>query len=898
MEQPFDPYQQWLGIPPQGQPPDHYQLLGIAPFEPDPNVIAQAAKTRMARVNTLGGKEHGELSRRLLREIAKARNCLLSSSQRAEYDRTLRGRPAAEGTTPAATIVSAAGQTGAGPRINGPAENVAPRSGSSRALPRLLGREGRRWQVVVLITAVIVLLLVVVSAVVLMGRGGSATAEKPESVGPAVRPASVDEADAAPPDEPGPKAESDARPEGPVNHEDDKLDQAAAGGEAVPSLLDLDRALGDLAPRASDSREPADDRADDSESEEPAPAAAGSEPEATQHSVSARPSKLAVPDSARQQAAELRIRRVLGKELDAANTPDDHSALATKLLQLGRDTAGDPATRFVLFRLAYQRAGRAGELSKALGIIDTIGQHYDVDVLEMKAEVLTELVDSLQAAPDTLELLRESIDTAKRLADESVAGDSYRAGSRFCRAAILAARKINDVQAVRQWTAREREIDRLQRRFAEVKAAIDRVSKDPTDGEASLTAGQWYCFEKGDWKKGLPLLAASSDPVLADLARRDMDPAVDFPGQVKLAEDWLTLAQREPGSRQAALKLRAAHWCQRAMTGLDRAIAADDYGSAGRLVRLAMAAAREEGDRERAGELAALKQEIERLGQAFVPIKEAIGVLAGNPSDADANLAVGGWYCFEKGDWERGLPLLARGSDAVLAALARQELAAPDTPEGQLKLADQWWESAEKAKGTAKGSMQARAVDWYQKLLPELAGLDKLRIEKRLEEIEARSTVSSPGRRGRVRGGVVQKGNVALATNGTTASGDFNKPPIDLLDGNTTEYDGVHGYAYGKWPCQWTITFAKVYRLQEIRFLLWDGDNRYSRYAIETSNDGRTFTPLVDRSQGEWRSWQVIRFPPRPVKTIRLTGLFNSEQPNFFVVEFEAYCVPPVLPPD
>lgn len=34
MPEPFDPYSEWLGIAPEEQPPDHYRLLGIAPFEP------------------------------------------------------------------------------------------------------------------------------------------------------------------------------------------------------------------------------------------------------------------------------------------------------------------------------------------------------------------------------------------------------------------------------------------------------------------------------------------------------------------------------------------------------------------------------------------------------------------------------------------------------------------------------------------------------------------------------------------------------------------------------------------------------------------------------------------------------------------------------------------------
>ena len=77
------------------------------------------------------------------------------------------------------------------------------------------------------------------------------------------------------------------------------------------------------------------------------------------------------------------------------------------------------------------------------------------------------------------------------------------------------------------------------------------------------------------------------------------------------------------------------------------------------------------------------------------------------------------------------------------------------------------------------------------------------------------------------------------------------------------------------------------------RLKLWDKDKRFYRYAISTSRDGRKFVPLVDRSQGQWRSWQTIDFRPRPVRFIRVHGLHNSANREFAIVELEAYCRPP-----
>jgi hypothetical protein len=46
----FDPYHRWLGIPPKHQPPNHYRLLGLEPFENDMEVIRDAAERQIAHV--------------------------------------------------------------------------------------------------------------------------------------------------------------------------------------------------------------------------------------------------------------------------------------------------------------------------------------------------------------------------------------------------------------------------------------------------------------------------------------------------------------------------------------------------------------------------------------------------------------------------------------------------------------------------------------------------------------------------------------------------------------------------------------------------------------------------------------------------------------------------------
>lgn len=86
----FDPYYHWLAIPPSEQPPNYYRLLGVAPFEPDPDVISMSADRQMVHVKAQSTGRFAQISQKLLNELAKARACLLDADKRQAYDAQLR----------------------------------------------------------------------------------------------------------------------------------------------------------------------------------------------------------------------------------------------------------------------------------------------------------------------------------------------------------------------------------------------------------------------------------------------------------------------------------------------------------------------------------------------------------------------------------------------------------------------------------------------------------------------------------------------------------------------------------------------------------------------------------------------------------------------------------------
>lgn len=87
----FDPYLEWLGIPPQRRPPTYYDLLGLAAFESDADCVKQAALERINLVRQYKVGRREDAASNLERELTQAWDCLQDPRRKCEYDATLRG---------------------------------------------------------------------------------------------------------------------------------------------------------------------------------------------------------------------------------------------------------------------------------------------------------------------------------------------------------------------------------------------------------------------------------------------------------------------------------------------------------------------------------------------------------------------------------------------------------------------------------------------------------------------------------------------------------------------------------------------------------------------------------------------------------------------------------------
>ncbi len=131
----FDPYEKWLGIPRHQQPPDHYRLLGLEPFEQDRDEIQRRAEQRLRQVQMYRRGPHVRLCEELAYKITVAKTCLLNPSLKPSYDQKLRATSAAAQAAvdgpkgaPAAKAVSAEAAAGKQPTASRAKKRAGPES--------------------------------------------------------------------------------------------------------------------------------------------------------------------------------------------------------------------------------------------------------------------------------------------------------------------------------------------------------------------------------------------------------------------------------------------------------------------------------------------------------------------------------------------------------------------------------------------------------------------------------------------------------------------------------------------------------------------------------------------------------------------------------------------------
>lgn len=748
----FDPYYEWFGIPPKDQPPNHYRLLGIELFEENRNVIDTAANRQMSFIKEYQAGEHSALTQKLLNELSAARLCLLDREKKAAYDGQLRAGLKAKETPSRRPPIRRGSKTDGATETTAAAkepEEVVPLQGGEKAgLAARRNREGSessdRREVPVPISSqplrVPMTAPIAAQPVLPPLSATEGPASDLEDIVPLSTPVYLPSAKHATvrSDESGLRSKRRAilyglaaglacvacvaflaffvasllrrtgPPDRPMVERDVTSSPLAA--KVVAPLPDRNGSLeGAASQRAGDHDEV--DAADPPREGNPKPApplhpdASGASPPSTGSDV-----KPPMPAEAREPPAIAETLQQAEERLNAdaarASSAAAQQTLAQQALSLADqavlDSQSDAAKRLAALAFAAARKSESPDL---------IGQ-ATLLMVDLKQPISEPMKDRAR----------------QRLSQSRAALSSQSASTRADDPAARHKASVPESQA--QEASQKAAAELYAGSFQQAKTAADktRLAKEMVAAARKMSGGS--ADEYVLLRIARDVAAGAGDAETALQAIEEIGERFDVPAAKLQAETLLTVARQANGATPRKTLAEAA-------VRISGDLANDgEYELALTLCEAVGTLAQEAKDYAQVKELSDKRAEVERRKVESQGYREALAVLANDPTDPAANLPAGRYLCFVKGDWERGLPMLALGSDVELNALAIQDLRGTNSADEQVALGDAWWARAETSSETEQDNLRLRAGFWYRQAEPNLAGgLAGMKVKQRLAEL-------------------------------------------------------------------------------------------------------------------------------------------------------------------
>lgn len=765
MSEEFDPYRKWLGIAPHEQPPHHYRLLGIAPFEDDPDVIENAADRQMAHVRTYQSGRYRDFSQKILNELSAAKIMLLDPARKAEYDAELHDvlfgqtAPEPEAEEPPRSMPPVAapparrepvmpqaptprstpmGQAVSVAAASAPMVSVGSKSRGGAAGTRARTRKKSSF-VPIVIGLVAVGALLVGMLVFIVAQSGD---EEPAVKSPGTKDVASSAKSAAPP--PRKKATKSTRADEPNERittgvtPREKPATSPSGSVDVPREQKFQLAL--VAARDALGRRDlkiASAALDDAEFAKSGAADEGdiqhlrnlyAHLEEFWRAVRAGLYERMQPGDVFEfggETVELVTRE--GEEVTLKFNNDDH---ATKIADLPSPMAALLARkglnmkepRSLLCIAAFwtldskaTKRNVAQERAKALWVEAAERGVKDASVAR-ELGLDEAFVNSIQKKTDSEEPLPR-ITTGDKPAEPT--GDKP---------------TVEPARIVKQPVPNMEQLREAKQLFASKYGDdLARVRKTPAEYETFMTRLEEEAASEKNNALQYLMYEEACDAAASVLRHDALMKLVDEMEQRweidALRTKQLLLLKARPINSPATENFAdtAAELAKQAEEAgrLDVAIAAANYS-----LRV--------GDKVKGRDQKELLRRVrdwEALADAAEKAQAGEAALAKDASDADAHLQVGRYLSYFKREWPTGLGHLAQSDSEDEKAAAKEDLANPTEPLTQFAVAERWYMLSKRKSGTARQSVLERAKHWFDMALPGLDEATRATAESRLRDI-------------------------------------------------------------------------------------------------------------------------------------------------------------------
>lgn len=270
-----------------------------------------------------------------------------------------------------------------------------------------------------------------------------------------------------------------------------------------------------------------------------------------------------IPDGEERATAVALVEEVYGDDCRRAKTDSQKAAMAERLERKAVQSESDIAVRYVMLTMANELALQAGDIEKAISVINRLDKWYQVDGLELKIAAIQKASKSNAAkSPKVI------AECALAVLGEAVNLDRWDAINDLIDSALRSARIANDTSLMRRVLACKSEIAERAKAFADYQDAILFLKHNDSDPAANMKAGRYLCFCKENWNDGLPMLAKCGDSLLEDVVDLELKGASSADQQAELADAWWNLANKRHGMDKVYMQRRAAKWYAEALPSL------------------------------------------------------------------------------------------------------------------------------------------------------------------------------------------------------------------------------------------------------------------------------------------------------------------------------------------
>ncbi|MCO8121816.1 DUF1559 domain-containing protein [Stieleria sp. TO1_6] len=170
----------------------------------------------------------------------------------------------------------------------------------------------------------------------------------------------------------------------------------------------------------------------------------------------------------------------------------------------------------------------------------------------------------------------------------------------------------------------------------------------------------------------------------------------------------------------------------------------NDYLRAAKLTRFASRVSDRADSDEITRMLNRLRSQLGAAQAEYDKSVEFLQIYREQPENVQAAAAFGSFLCCFKGDWETGLPLIAKSESSAFGKTAALDLAGAATLDQLVVLGDAWWDLSQRGRGVYRQAAEDRAVMWYLAAFEQMpSSLERMHVKSRLAEAQE-TLASSP----------------------------------------------------------------------------------------------------------------------------------------------------------